>query len=79
MAEVAVLPRNGGVFVDPRDPQRWLRVSWHPETASFVISTWHIDKCVAAIHLPAADMPRLLSAMTSALADAVPDPLSAAG
>jgi hypothetical protein len=79
MAEIAPLPRTGDVFVDPRDPDRWLRVSWHGDAAMFVLSTWHRNECVGAAQLAAAEVPRLIFALTSALAADVSVPLSAAG
>lgn len=53
------------VFVDPRDSARALRVSWHPETQTVVLSVWRRNRCVATHHLPAAEIGRLLQALGS--------------
>lgn len=67
MSTVSPLPFQGGVFRDPRDNNRWLRVSWHDELRMFVISIWHVDECVAAFQLSAADAPGVVQALLAAV------------
>jgi len=55
MTAVAPLPTHGAVFADPRDENRSLRLSWHPELAAFVVSLWRGDRCVGTAQVPAAD------------------------
>jgi hypothetical protein len=67
MSTVSPLPFAGGVFQDSRDDNRWLRVSWHDELRMFVVSIWHIDRCVAAFQLDAADVPGVMQALMAAI------------
>ena len=68
MEPVSPLPRAGDVFFDPRDEGRFLRVAYHPEMAVFVVSLWRDDACLGTHRLAAADVPRLLHALTTPLA-----------
>jgi hypothetical protein len=65
MVGVPPLPSVGGVFVDKRDPNRWLRVSWHAEDEMYVLSTWHVDTCVSAFQLATADLGPFLEMLLS--------------
>lgn len=51
MAELAVLPVRGEVFLDARDGDRVLRVSWHDEADVAVLSMWRGAECVATFRL----------------------------
>ena len=68
MEPVSPLPRSGDVFFDPRDEGRFLRVAYHPEMAVFVVSLWRDETCLGTHRLAAADLPRLLHALTTPLA-----------
>ena len=68
MNPVSPLPRSGDVFFDPRDEGRFLRVAYHPELAIFVVSLWRDETCLGTHRLAAADLPRLLHALTTPLA-----------
>ena len=66
------VPRYGEVFTDPRDAGRALRVTWHPESRTVVLSLWRDDRCIGTHRLPAADAARLVQAL---LAGALDTPL----
>lgn len=68
MTEIAPLPAAGAVFFDERDDGRTLRLSWHEDTATFVVSLWRGNSCVGSCRLAAADAPRFIHSMTTALA-----------
>jgi hypothetical protein len=68
MEPVSPLPRSGDVFFDPRDEGRFLRVAYHSEMAVFVVSLWRDQTCLGTHRLAAADLPRLLHALTTPLA-----------
>ncbi|MGI9092566.1 MAG: hypothetical protein ACR2FF_03810 [Mycobacteriales bacterium] len=68
MATVSALPSSGSVFFDARDDGRSMRLSWHGEASIFVVSLWRGDECAGTFRLPIAEVPRLIHAMTSALA-----------
>lgn len=61
-------------LADPRGDNRFLRVTWHPEGAQFVISHWQGDVCLAATRV-ADDTPELLALLANGLASSnTPDP-----
>jgi hypothetical protein len=68
MAGVAPLPVNGAVCLDQRDAGRALRVTWHQELDAVVVSIWRDDVCVATAHVDVDDIPRLVQALVSGLA-----------
>lgn len=63
-------PTIGDVFLDDRDGDRALRVSWHPEVGLVVLSLWRGGQCVATFRLPAAELPGFLSALAAGPATA---------
>jgi len=63
-------PRHGEVFADPRDDGRALRVSWHPEQRTVVLSLWRGDRCVGTHRVEGAEIGRLVHALVDGLADA---------
>lgn len=67
MGEVTPLPTNGVVLFDQRDGGRSLRLSWHPELTTFVLSIWRDDVCTATFHLPLADVGVLMHSLTDVL------------
>jgi len=48
------------VLADQRGPGRYLRLSWHDETRSIVISHWSGDVCTASSRLSLRDATRLV-------------------
>ena len=68
MAEVTPFPRVGTVFFDTRADGRTLRLSWHEDSGTFVLSIWHHETCTASFRLDSSEAPRLLYAVGSALA-----------
>jgi hypothetical protein len=59
-------PRYAEVFVDPRDEGRALRVSWHPESRTVVLSLWRSGRCIGTHRIGGADVPRLVRALAQA-------------
>jgi hypothetical protein len=72
MERVSPLPSNGAVFFDPRDETRSLRLSYHAEFDVFVLSLWRDSECLGSFQLPVSQSPRLVHALMTALAQAVP-------
>jgi hypothetical protein len=68
MAGITALPVRGEVFLDPRDEGRAMRVSWHHEDALVVFSLWRESTCVGTFQLGKDDVPALLEALVSGLA-----------
>jgi hypothetical protein len=66
MAELAVLPVRGEVFLDARDGDRALRVSWHGEAEVVVLSLWRGGSCVGTFQLERDDLPEFVAAITRA-------------
>jgi hypothetical protein len=66
MREIAVLPVRGEVFLDARDGDRALRVSWHDEADVVVLSLWRGGRCVSTFQLERDDLPELVAALTKA-------------
>lgn len=59
------------VFVeDSRRDGRFLRVTWHPDRRTFVVSTWEDAVCVGATRVPVEEAPALIGVLTQGLADA---------
>ena len=44
---------------DGRDPDRYLRVTWHPDTGTVVFSHWHGAVCAASSAVPLSEAERL--------------------
>ena len=68
MERVSPIPQQGAVFFDPRDDDRFLRVSFHEDAAVFVLSWWRNDTCLGTHRLAADEAPRLIHALASGLA-----------
>jgi hypothetical protein len=68
MREIAVLPVRGEVFLDARDGDRALRVSWHDEPGVVVLSLWRGGSCVGTFRVERDDLPELVAALTRAAA-----------
>lgn len=59
------------VFVeDERRDGKFLRMTWHPDRRTFVVSTWDGSVCVGATRVPVADAPALIEVLAHGLADA---------
>lgn len=69
MGEVLPLPNRGEVFLDPRGEGRSLRVSWHRQESMLVLSLWQLGQCRATFRLEAEQVPELIRALASGLAD----------
>ena len=52
---------------DTRDPDRYLQVTWHPDTATVVFSHWNGAVCAASTPVDAADIPELVDLLVAAL------------
>lgn len=76
VSEVSAVPTTGSVFFDPRDHGRSLRVSWHAESRTYVMSIWREGECAATFRLRADEAPALVHALMLPLAD---DPASPRG
>ena len=69
MGEVRPLPTLGGVFFDTRRSARAMRVSWHTDDGSVVLSIWDGAGCTGTIRLLAADVPELIRSLGLGLPD----------
>jgi hypothetical protein len=68
-AEVVALPSSGEVLADQRGDGRWMRVTWHPEADTVVLSLWRESGCVGTLRLDRDDVPTLVTALVKGLAD----------
>ena len=69
---VVPLPPRGEWFGDARDGGRALRVSWHAELGTIVLSIWRDDACVGTTRLTPDEAARLVAALAAGLAAAAP-------
>ena len=67
MSPSAPLPVNGEVFLDARGPDRALRVSWHTDVDTVVLSLWRGGVCSGSFRLRAADVPDLVHLLRAGL------------
>lgn len=67
MPKVGPLPELARVFLDVRGPERAMRVSWHHEADTVVLSLWQFDRCVSSFRLDAAQVPELVGALVEGL------------
>jgi hypothetical protein len=56
---------------DSRGNDRYLRVTWHPQSRTLVISHWVGDVCSASTRLELADASKLIGLIVAALEDSV--------
>lgn len=61
------LPSQGEVFTDARGEDRTLRVSWHAEADTVVLSMWRSDVCAGTFRLPLDDVPDLVEVLRGGL------------
>lgn len=69
MTGLVALPVRGDVFLDARDKGRALRVTWHHEGELVVLSLWREHTCVGTFQLAKDDVPALIEALVSGLAN----------
>ena len=69
MTEVSAHPTSGAVFFDPRDAGRSLRLTWHRDSRTYVLSIWRDGECAATFRLRADEAPALVHALMLPLAD----------
>jgi hypothetical protein len=59
------------VFVeDERRDGKFLRITWHPDRRTFVVSTWDGSVCVGATRVAVEAAPELIDVLARGLADA---------
>ena len=68
MATVVPFPDRGEVFLDARGEGRALRISWHHEEGTVVLSLWRSGTCTGSFRLLAEDVPALVAALSDRLA-----------
>ena len=66
---VVPLPSRGDVFLDARDSERAMRVSWHHDQGLVVVSLWRADTCIGTMRLHHDEVPRLIAALAHGLAE----------
>ena len=52
---------------DARDPDRYLRVTWHPESETVVFSHWHGGVCAASTPVQLPEASRLAEMLSGVL------------
>jgi hypothetical protein len=70
VAEVANFPHRV-LIADVRDDGTYIRVTWHSERATFVLSHWDNDRCIAATRVSVDDVPQLIRLLMDGLANAL--------
>ncbi|MEP6658470.1 MAG: hypothetical protein ABJD24_00980 [Acidimicrobiales bacterium] len=70
MAEVANFPHRV-LIADVRDNGTYIRVTWHADRSTFVLSHWDNNGCIAATRVSVDDVPQLIGLLTNGLADAL--------
>jgi hypothetical protein len=67
-----LVERDGSLLVlrDQRGDQRYLRMSWHQQTRSVVVSHWVDGACMATTRVALADIPKLTTFLVHALHNA---------
>jgi len=58
---------------DVRDPDRCLRVTWHPDSSTVVFSFWDGPVCAASTPVELSDASRLVDLLVGALREAAED------
>ena len=70
MAEVANFPHRV-LIADVRENGTYIRVTWHSDGSTFVLSHWDNNGCIAATRVSVEDVPQLIVLLTNGLADAL--------
>jgi hypothetical protein len=73
MKPVRPLPAAGSVFFDARGGDRALRVSWHPEADTVVLSLWRDNVCIGSFRLSLDEVPALIELLREGLDTAYDD------
>jgi hypothetical protein len=68
MPNVTALPSSGATFLDVRDGDRAMRVSWHQHDDLFVLSLWRGRTCAATFQLDRPAAADLINALVTGLA-----------
>ena len=63
---------------DVRGNERWLRVTWHPDTQTVVFSHWNGEVCSASTPVRLGDATKVMELVLRALRDAVERNVSSA-
>jgi hypothetical protein len=64
-------PESSRVLIeDQRGNGGFLRVTWHPDRKVLLVSHWRNDLCTATTIVGISDIPKLVSLLAAALADA---------
>lgn len=58
---------TGAVYLDPRGGERSLRVSWHHEAETVVLSLWRDNLCTGTFRLAADEVPDLIAVLRAGL------------
>jgi hypothetical protein len=66
--DLLALPASGEILADARGGGRWMRVTWHDEADTVVLSIWHETSCVSTFRLRRAEVPLLVQALVGGLA-----------
>jgi len=61
------LPELGSIHLDSRGADRVLRVSWHTEVATVVLSLWRDNVCTATFRLGADEVADLIDVLQTGL------------
>lgn len=69
MASIHALPASGEVFLDARDGDRAMRLSWHGDGDLAVFSIWRAGTCVASFQLGRNEIPALVETLARGLAE----------
>lgn len=64
---------------DARGSHRYLRVTWHKETSTIVLSHWQDEVCVASTPVPLEDATKLIGLIVGALKEAATSPRAVRG
>ena len=64
---------------DVRGSRRYLRVTWHKETSTIVLSHWRDDVCLASTPVSLEDATKLIGLIVGALKEAAISPSGASG
>jgi hypothetical protein len=70
VAEVANFPHRV-LIADVRDNGTYIRVTWHADRSTFVLSHWDNNGCIAATRVSVDDVPQLIGLLTNGLANAL--------
>jgi hypothetical protein len=76
---VIPLPRHGQWAWDLRGEGRAVRVSTHAEAGLLNLSVWRGDTCVGTVRLLPVDVAKLMTGLSTGLADLATDDASGAG